>query len=462
MVKRKSRRLGLNPIGWIEEFSDNESFQSIFNNDEISVITGTSLVRGNKVALYAHRPSINQGFVCSRGADAISDLMDYAFEHELPIVAFMASPGVSVDEGISSGDHYTKVITRNIKYSGVIPQISVIIGTTMGAPAYTATMTDYILFNKARSTLMVTGPSVINEVLGEQTTIRELGGSEVHSTKTGIADFVDKDIVTQIMRARALVTFLPCSNRNLPAKRLPLVATGELPVIPRDTKTPFNIIELVNAIVDNGEFMSFKHNYGPSMYCLMAYIDGRPVGIMANNSFESAGSLNCESSSKSSRFLKLCDSYNIPIITLIDVPGFMPGTEQEHNGLLKYGAQLCQSMQTKVPRFSVIVRKCYGAAAFIMMQTKNQGGEVVMALENSRVAIMGHDGAKSMLAERGIEVDEEIYYDKYERAEIALEKGMVDEIVHTEDIRERLIFHLENTDVQIDNPKLERKHLIIP
>ncbi|EQC50673.1 carboxyl transferase domain-containing protein [Bacteriovorax sp. DB6_IX] len=462
MVKRKSRRLGLNPIGWIEEFSDSGKFEYLYSNEEVSVMTGIAKVRGEQVAFYAHRPSVNQGFVCSRGADAIADLIDHAFEKQIPIVAFMASPGVSVDEGIVSGDHYTKVITRNIKYSGVIPQISVIIGTTMGAPAYSATMTDFVLFNKARSTLMVTGPAVIEKVLGEKTTIRELGGSEVHASKTGIADFVDKDIATQISRAKRLVSFLPQSNISHPQKRLALQASGEVPVIPRETKTPFDIIELVNSIVDNSEFMSFKHSYGPSLYCLFAYIEGRPVGIMANNSFIKAGALDCESASKSSRFLKLCDAYNIPIITLIDVPGFMPGSAQEHHGLLRFGAQLCQSMQTNVPRLSVVVRKCYGAAAFILMQTRNQGGDVVLALENSRVAIMGLDGAHSMLEERGIEVDEQSYFDKYERPEIALENGIVDEIVATEDIRERLAHYLSLAKNKEDYNKLEQRHLIIP
>lgn len=462
MVKRKSRRLGLNPQGWIEEFSDPESFKSVFINEEVSVITGFASIRGRKVALYAHRPSINQGFVCSRGASAISEIMDLAFENEVPIVAFMASPGVSVDEGVSSGDHYTKVITRNIKYSGVIPQISVVIGTTMGAPAYSATMTDFVLFNKARSTLMVTGPAVIDKVLGEQITIRELGGSEVHATKTGIADFVDKDIATQIKRARSLVSYLSNSNIQNAPKRLPMKPTGELPVIPRDTKTPFDIIDLVNGVVDNSEFMSFKHSYGTSLYCLFAYIGGHPVGILANNSFENAGALNCESSAKASRFLKLCDAYNIPIVTLIDVPGFMPGSQQEHSGLLKFGAQMCQSMQTNVPRLSVVVRKCYGAAAFILMQTKNQGGEVVLALDHSRVAIMGLDGAQSMLEQRGIDVDEQSYFDKYERPEIALEQGIVDEIISTSNMRERLIHHLENSKNKVNHKELERRHLIIP
>ncbi|OIQ15537.1 MAG: hypothetical protein BM556_18025 [Bacteriovorax sp. MedPE-SWde] len=462
MVKKKSRRLGLNPLGWIEEFSDKESFEIIFDKDNVSVITGIAKVRGSLVALYAHKPSVNQGFVCSLGAQAISDLMDMAQEKKVPIVAFMASPGVSVDEGVSSGDLYSKVITRNIKLSGVVPQVSVVIGTTMGAPAYSATLSDFVLFNKARSTLMVTGPSVIEKVLGQKTTIRELGGSEVHSEKTGIADFVDRDILTQIKRARSLITFLPSSNVDSPKIRYPMTPNGEVPIIPKDPKVPFNILELVDGIVDNSEYMSFKHGFGTSIYCLFTYVGGRPVGVLANNSFDSAGALNCDSASKSSRFLKLCDSYNIPILTLIDVPGFMPGQEQEHSGLLKFGAQLCQSMQTNVPRISVVVRKCYGAAAFILMQTKNQGGDVVMALENSRVAIMGYDGAQSMLHDRGIDVNEESYFEKYERPEISLEKGIVDEVIDSHKVRDRIIDHLSVLKNKKIYTELKQKHLIIP
>ncbi len=455
------KRLGLKTLNWLEAMSDSrEELEILYDNDEVSVCTGTSRIMSRQVVFYAIKPQVQQGFICSKGAEEICRIMDKAFELKCPVIGFLASPGVSVSEGIESGHAYTKVITKNIQYSGVIPQISVIVNTTMGAPAYTATLTDFVLFNKTRSTLMVTGPNVIQSLLGQQTSLKDLGGSAIHREKTGIADFVDQNIETQILRLRRLIYFLNFKQPKL--KRPSVTPVARLPEIPADPKIVFDMLKLVDALVDASEYMSYRHDYGKAIFCLFAYIQGHPVGIVANNSFCNGGAIDYLAAKKFSRFVKICDAYEIPLITLIDVPGFMPGEEQEHNGLLQAGASLCQSIQTRVPRFSVVIRKCYGAAAYLMMQTKAQGGNGVLALETARIAIMGYEAAKNMFSDKFQVFSEAEYFKKYEDPQIALQAKIVDEIVKKNEIREKLISLISTHNFSRKNLNNSREHLIIP
>lgn len=442
MTKISSKRIGLHYESWLEALVDEGSYKAIVSDENSSVFSGLALINEKKVAIYGHNPKIEQGFVNSVGAHQILELMKVAEELKIPIISLCASAGVSVLEGLASGHAYTKVIVKNIELSGIIPQISIIISQTMGAPAYSATLTDFVLFNKSRSSLMVTGPGVIEQVLGEKVSVRDLGGSEVHAQKTGIADFVDKDISLQLKRARALVSFLPTNNKSHPDKRLSARALQSYPEFSKNIKDVFEIEKFLLGLCDSSEYMEFRKEYGESVLCSFAYIGGHAFGVMANRSMINAGALDCDASFKASRFLRLCDCYNLPILNLIDVPGFLPGIEQEHLGLLKNGARLCQAMQTSTPRFSVILRKCYGAAAFIMMQSKAQGGEYVFALKEARIAVMGYSGAMSMFNE-GLSCDE--YYDKYENPMIAKELGIVDEIIELGQLRQRLIAKIEES-----------------
>lgn len=453
-----TKRIGLNFESWLEALLDDSSFIPLQVNEALSVFTGTGLINGTLVAVYGHNPKINQGFVDSLGAKAIFELMQLAHDKLIPIISLCASSGVSVSEGLLSGHEYTKVIVKNIELSGIIPQISVIISQTMGAPAYSATLTDFVLFNKVRSSLMVTGPGVIKEVTGEDINVKDLGGSEVHSFKTGIADFVDKDIYTQLQRARALVGFLPSNAKELAKSRVPQRPLKTLPTIPKDTKNVFDMDSFIAGFCDASESMEYRHNFGESAICQFAYIGGHAFGIMANRSMVNAGVLDCDSAFKCARFLRICDCYNLPILNLIDVPGFMPGAEQEHQGLLKNGARLCQAMQTRTPRFSIIIRKCYGAAAFIMMQTKAQGGEYVYALDTARIAVMGYAGAKSMLLDES--VSEELYLQKYEHPQIAKDLGIVDEIVSLKELRLKLVDKINEVYETQKYNKLEAKNIL--
>ena len=469
----KKRRLGLSPHNWLDAFFDADSFLSInsrSDGDDVKhfgdeVIAGVGTVGGVPVAAYAHDPKVDRGFISVQGAEKICRLMDKALAHQTPIVCFLASPGISISEGILSGDAYTKVIARTISMSGAIPQIAVVIGVTMGAPAYSATLMDFILFNKVRSHLMVTSPNVVKDVLGEDTTLAELGGSEMHATKTGLVDFVDKNIEQQIERAKALIRLFPskaCDHARKIASRPPRHLLPKLPIY---DNYAFEMSEVIGGLVDGSEFLRYKEGFGKSMICAFAYIDGNPVGILANNCKHLSGAIDTDAASKSARFIRLCDAYGVPILTLIDVPGFMPGSVEEQKGLLRHGAQFCSAMQTSVARISVVIRRCYGAAAYLMMQTASQEGDLVVAVKKSKIGIMGFEAARNVLFsddERSEDELREFYFNHYESPTLALERGVIDKIIEYEDIRNVLTQHLIWSRRKQPVDMIKKKHSIIP
>lgn len=468
------KRLGMTPHGWINAFFDEGSFQpfnsrgdeqdtrAYFGNE---IIAGVGTVLGVPVAAYAHDPRIDRGFVSVEGAEKICRLMDKALTHAMPIVSFMASPGISISEGITSGDAYTRVISRTIAMSGVVPQIAVVIGATMGAPAYSATLMDFVLFNKVRSHLMVTSPNIVKDVMGQDTSLAELGGSDVHASKTGIADFVDATIEQQIERARALIRLFPsntCDHAPTIPARAPLRA---LPTLPERDNYAFEMADVIRGLVDGSDFLNYRENFGKSMYCAFAYIAGFPVGILANNNRVMSGAIDCDAAAKSARFIRLCDAYGVPILTLIDVPGFMPGAHEEQKGLLRYGAQFCSAMQTSVSRISVVLRRCYGAAAYLMMQTASQEGDLVLAVENSKIGIMGFEAARHVIYQNDERSQEELrahYFENYESPELALKRGLVDRIIRYADIRSILEAHMPLTQRKQPLERVRKKHSIIP
>ena len=470
-----SKRLPMEPKAWIDALVDPGSYLPLKPggaDDEKSygpeVVTGLARVGGRGVAVYAIDPSVDRGFVTSAGALKIARLMDRAEDLGIPIVSFLASPGVSVREGLASGDAYTQVISRNIRLSGVVPQIAIVMSVTMGAPAYSATLQDLVLFNKSRSHLMVTGPAVIQRMRGEAPTLAALGGSKLHAETTGIADFVDKKPRAQIERAKALLSFLP-SHRLEDAPR----GTGDgptvaLPDLPNRPEVALDIHGWILGLVDSSAFVEVGAARGRSIVTGWAQLGGNGVGIIANQSLEDGGAITAAAAQKAARFIRLCDVYNLPIVNLIDVPGFMPGVEEESAGLLRHGASLCQAMATRSPRLSVVVRKCYGAAAFVMLQTRSQDGDVVLALEGSRIAIMGFDAAREMVfgdeAADASKEDEqrERYRVEYESPAVAYRQGLIDEIVPPTELRDRLVAHLGWLAQKRDRPAVTKKHAISP
>ena len=428
-------RIGMDPKSWVENLFDTFDFIDLSSQE---IIAGIGRIKSGEFVFYTHSLKFEQGFISSRGASEILRVMELAQTKKIPIIALMASPGVSVKEGIKSGHEYTKVIAKNIELSGYIPQIALIIGTTMGAPAYSATLMDFVIMNKARSTLMVTGPGVIEKVIGQKTNMKDLGGAEIHAKKTGISDRVESNIGEQINSAKKLLEYLPSWNEGKVAVTKSIAPKSEIQ-LPTSPRQAYNMFNFINGLVDGDTFLEVKPEFARSVITGFARIEGRTIGIVANQSTHLAGALDYESARKAARFIRILDSFNIPLLNLIDVPGFMPGEDQEHHGLLRYGAQMCQSMQTTTARWSVVVRRCYGAAAFLMMQTKAQGGDYVMALKDSSIAIMGYAGAKTMLYENdGVDRSQE-YFQQYEDPRIAKELGVVDEVIEASAVRAKIV-----------------------
>lgn len=456
----------LDARAWIDALCDAGSFLpqggDTFGPE---IIAGLARVDGRGVAVYATNPAVGRGFVSARGATKIRRLMDRAEEQGVPIVALLASPGVSVDEGLASGDAYTRVIAANVRLSGVVPQIAAVMSVTMGAPAYSATLMDLVLMNRARSHLMVTGPAVVEKMLGQTPTLAELGGAELHATRTGIASTVDENGTSQLETLRVLLGFLPRNRLEDAPRARPEEPARPLPEIPAEPAAPFDMTSFMAGLLDGSRWLELHAAIGGSIITALARLGGHVVGVVANQSLESAGAVTADAARKAARFIRLCDAYHIPVLTLIDVPGFMPGAAEESRGLLRSGAQMCMAMQTRVPRLSVVARKCYGAAAFLMLQTRAQDGDVALALAGSRIAVMGFDAARSMIYPDAAAPEDELrrrYFEEHESPTRALAAGLVDEVVAAADLRARLLAHLSWLSEKRDRAIDDRRRALWP
>jgi acetyl-CoA carboxylase carboxyltransferase component len=456
----------LDARAWIDTLVDAGSFLPLGGGGfGPEILAGLARVDGRGVAVYATDPAVGRGFVTARGAEKIRRLMDRAEEQGVPVVALLASPGVAVDEGLASGDAYTRVIAANVRLSGVVPQIAAVMSVTMGAPAYSATIMDLALFNRARSHLMVTGPAVVEKMLGQTPTLAELGGAELHAARTGVAATVDENVAAQLETLRVLLGFLPGNRVDDPPRGPPEPPTRPPPEIPADPAAGFDMTLLLAGLVDGSRWLELGAACGPSIVTALARLEGTVVGVVANQSLEAAGAVTADAARKAARFIRLCDAYHIPVLTLIDVPGFMPGAAEEAKGLLRHGAQMCVAMQTRVPRLSVVVRKCYGAAAFLMLQTRAQDGDVALALEGSRVAVMGFEAARPLVypdAEAPAEELRRRYFDEHEAPARALAAGLIDEVVPLAGLRARLAAHLAWLREKRDRPLDDRRRAMWP
>lgn len=460
---------------WIENLIDEHSFLPLLtdyamNNQShlqfgAEVITGLAKVNQRPVAVYAHNNSVNRGYITSQGAKKILRLMDRAKELKIPIIAFLASPGISLEENLLSGDEYTQIIARNINLSGIVPQFAVLVAPTLGAPAYSAVLMDLLFFNKHRSYLMVTSPMVVQQAIGEKVSMSELGGSAMHASTTGIADFVDDSISAQINHVKTMLNFFPSHSGECPPVHSVQEPLHPLPNIPTDPRVPFNMLELIQAIVDNSEVWQYKNAYGQAMICAFVHIHGYAVAIVANQSIRFSGAIDSDAAQKAAKFIRISDAYRIPVLTLIDVPGFMPGKREEQKGLLQHGARLCVAMQTRVPRMSVIVRKCYGAAAFLMMQTASQQGDLVLALETATLGVMGKETTKKVQSTDGqasVEMKKPVTDAQSLDPSLAdaYMSGLIDEIIAPQQIRGRLAQYLEYLSRKMDDLAIARHSIV--
>jgi len=436
------------------------------------VVTGYGTINGRLVFVFSQDFTVFGGSLSETHAEKICKVMDHAMKVGAPVIGLNDSGGARIQEGVASLGGYADVFQRNVMASGVIPQISMIMGPCAGGAVYSPAMTDFIFMVKDSSYMFVTGPEVVKTVTHEEVTAEELGGAVTHTTKSGVADLAFENDVEALNYLRRLVNFLPANNRekppvqktNDPAERLDFSLDT---LVPDNANKPYDMKELIIKMVDDCDFFEIQPDYAKNIITGFARMDGHPVGIVANQPLVLAGCLDIKSSIKAARFVRFCDAFNIPVVTLVDVPGFMPGTSQEYGGIIKHGAKLLYAYaECTVPKVTLITRKAYGGA-YDVMSSKHLRGDVNLAWPSAEIAVMGPKGAVEIifreekndpakLAEREAE-----YKAKFANPFVAGARGFIDDVIMPNETRKRICRSLAMLrDKKLDNPW--RKHGNIP
>jgi propionyl-CoA carboxylase beta chain len=436
------------------------------------VVTGYGTINGRLVFVFSQDFTVFGGSLSETHAEKICKVMDHAMKVGAPVIGLNDSGGARIQEGVASLGGYADVFQRNVMASGVIPQISMIMGPCAGGAVYSPAMTDFIFMVKDSSYMFVTGPEVVKTVTHEEVTAEELGGAVTHTTKSGVADLAFENDVEALNYHRRLVNFLPANNRekppvqktNDPAERLDFSLDT---LVPDNANKPYDMKELIIKMVDDCDFFEIQPDYAKNIITGFARMDGHPVGIVANQPLVLAGCLDIKSSIKAARFVRFCDAFNIPVVTLVDVPGFMPGTSQEYGGIIKHGAKLLYAYaECTVPKVTLITRKAYGGA-YDVMSSKHLRGDVNLAWPSAEIAVMGPKGAVEIifreekndpakLAEREAE-----YKAKFANPFVAGARGFIDDVIMPNETRKRICRSLAMLrDKKLDNPW--RKHGNIP
>ncbi len=434
------------------------------------IVGGYGRIDGRLVYVYAYDFTVYGGSLSRSNANKIVKLQKLALKNGAPIIALNDSGGARIQEGVMALSGYSDIFYQNIKASGVIPQISAILGPCAGGACYSPALTDFIFMVKESSYMFVTGPDVVKAVTQEELTQEELGGSTTHASKSGVAHFVGRNEEETLMMIRELLSFLPSNNMEDP----PRTASGDSPnrtceklqtLIPDDPNLPYDIKELIEEVVDEHYFFEVMQQFAQNIVVGFARMNGRPVGIVANQPAYLAGVLDIDASDKAARFIRFCDCFDIPIITLEDVPGFLPGRDQEHNGIIRHGAKIIFAyVEATVPKITLITRKAYGGA-YIVMSSKESGSDVNLAYPGAEIAVMGAAGAVNIL-HRSLGEEEkkkatDDYIKLFSNPYRAAEKGYIDEIILPKDTRRKLIQALEMTENKTEtNPP--KKHGNIP
>ncbi|MCK9180555.1 MAG: acyl-CoA carboxylase subunit beta [Bacteroides sp.] len=440
------------------------------------VITGYGEINGVLVYAYAQDFNALGGSLGSVHASKIVKIQEMALKTGSPIIALIDSGGARIQEGISSLDGYAKIFRNNVLSSGVIPQISVIMGPAAGGAVYSPALTDFIFMTADTSYMFVTGPNVIKEVLNETVTPEALGGASTHTTETGVADFVFNDDENTLLGVKRLLSFLPSNNMDsvptvTPTDKVDRIEKRLRDIVPDDADKPYNVKEIIELIVDHGDYFEVATNHAQNIVTAFARLDGKSVGIIANQPQTMAGTLDIDSSVKAARFINNCNAYNIPIITLVDVPGFLPGTDQEHNGIIRHGAKLLYAYTfATVPKITIILRKAYGGA-YIVMNSKGIGGDFSFAWPTAEIAVMGAKGAIAILYKKELLNAEnpdalkkeftEKYKEEVVNPYIADDKGYIDEVIDPATTRHKIIRALRALQRKAEH-RPNRKHGNIP
>lgn len=418
------------------------------------VITGWGTVHGRTVFVYAHDFRIFGGALGEAHASKIHKVMDLAIKAGAPLVSLNDGAGARIQEGVSALAGYGGIFQRNTRASGVIPQISVMLGPCAGGAAYSPALTDFVFMVRETAQMFITGPDVVKAVTGEQVTHNGLGGAEVHAVDSGVAHFVHDDERGCLAEVRYLLSLLPANNRELPPRESttdpadrPVSALADL--VPADPARAYDMHAVLEQLVDDGEYLEVHERWATNVLCALGRLDGEVVGFVANQPSVLAGVLDISASEKAARFVQFCDCFNIPIVTLLDVPGFLPGVDQEHNGIIRHGAKLLFSYcNATVPRISVVLRKAYGGA-YIVMDSQSIGADLTYAWPTNEIAVMGAEGAANVIFRRQIAAADDPeamrarmvkeYRTELMHSYYAAERGLVDDVIDPTDTRTVLI-----------------------
>ena len=413
------------------------------------VVTGHGLINGRQVFVFSQDFTVFGGSLSEAHANKIVKIMEKAMQVGAPVIGLNDSGGARIQEGVDSLAAYAKVFEQNVLASGVIPQISVIMGPCAGGAVYSPAMTDFIFMVNKTSYMFVTGPEVVKTVTHEDVTHEELGGASTHTTKSSVADGSFKNDIIALKEIRRLFDFIPSSFREKP----PLIKTNDKPsrtettlntIVPRNSNKPYDMKEVINKIIDDEDFFEIQENYAKNIITGFARMDGQPIGIVANQPLVLAGCLDIDSSRKAARFVRFCDCFNIPIITFVDVPGFLPGTKQEYGGIIKHGSKLLFAyIEATVPKITIITRKAYGGA-YDVMSSKHLRGDVNYAWPTAEIAVMGPKGAVEIIFrddlknKKKIDQRTEEYREKFANPFIAGARGFIDDIIRPAGTRARI------------------------
>lgn len=435
------------------------------------VVTGYGKVNGRTVCVYAQDFTILGGSISEMNAQKISDIQKKALKMKVPIIGLIDSSGARIQEGIQSLSGHGHIFFNNVQASGKIPQISAIMGSCAGGASYSPALTDFIFMVEKTGTMFITGPKVVKEAIGENVTMEQLGGAAVHARVSGLADVVVKSDYDCINEIKRLLEYLPdncfsqpriASSYAFNEKLLPEINTR----FPDSKRKAFDVRKVIELLIDTGSAFEIKPEYATNMVTMFARIKGQPIGIVANNSLTLAGCIDIDAADKAARFVRICDSFNIPIVTFVDVPGFLPGSEQEHRGIIRHGAKMLFAYsEATVLKITVIIRKGYGGA-YLAMCSKELGADFVYAWPDAEMAVMGAESAIEVLFRKADAQEKKIRLEEYERdflnTDVAVHMGYVDEIIEPYQTRLRISMILDNNPEQASDRKEKPAHGNIP
>ncbi len=440
------------------------------------VITGWGTVDGRKIFVFSQDFTVMGGALGEVFAEKLHKVMDLALSTGAPMIGLNDGAGARIQEGVVSLDGYGGIFYRNVQASGVIPQISVILGPCAGGAVYSPAITDFIFMVREKSHMFITGPDVVKTVTGEEVTLEELGGAGSHSSKSGVATFVSNSEEEVLDEVKFLLSFLPSNN----LEQTPILDMGDDPdrlcpelneILPESSNVPYDMTEVIGHVVDGGEYLEYHSAWGKSITCGFARVDGRAVGIVGNQPMMLAGVLDIESSEKAARFVRTCDAFNIPLITFVDVPGFLPGVDQEYGGIIRHGAKLLYAYcEATVPQIQIITRKAYGGA-YVVMDSKSVGCDLAFAWPTAELAVMGSQGAVEIIHRRELAdaADPEArraeliadYNDRLANPYIAAERGYVDDVIEPAETRRKIVAGLRLLESKREETP-QRKHGNVP